>query len=459
MDSGSLPDGGCLFQPGMSDPSVASCCAASPPPVGVCCQATDCAAGQRCLHHACETVTCAAVQDGRYYVDPLAGTNDPSSTGAMNCPVRTLARAFAILDASRRAAAGARATIAIVNDGVAPIVGAASGEVFPIQPPANVTINALDPTKNLPIVLNVRAPLPPGYPPYNSSFVMAQPGVVISSLVIEGNFETNGIYPGPDTSIDHVTLRNLSMGIEVEETLFEDGGGGTYFSTTIGPGVVVQGCEYGLWAMGRNTITIRGGRGRDHTSFSGNAYGIFIRDNNSLNIDGAGIDPAHPDESDVDTDSNSQAGLAMAVYGLSNHLPCSVRGLHSSHNPIGAWLGACDHLKMRGSYLGDNQQAGVSISTAAAGESCAQILPPWPLDLGNLAAGDPGRNIFQAASGTDAGSSICIRVRTGTVLATGNIFGTVDCAAPGTITWSDNCSSGADVGGLTKAIDISNCHP
>jgi hypothetical protein len=387
------------------------------------------------------SVVCAPVQDLTYYVDPSAGVDDASSTGTASCPFRSLTRAISVIGPD----GGAGATIKIVNDASAPVLGPSTGEVFPIQLPANVTIVAGDTTKNLPTLRATTSLV---------DALLLTTGDNLSYLVVDG---AGILVEGQAGGIDHVTVRNAGRGIDVEEG-----------SVSLGPGVVSQNnSEPGLFLLGVSAVHITGGRGSEHTSFSGNLQGISVRDNSSVVIDGADIDPAHPDESDVDTDDNVGAGFVMGTFGLPLTRASVVRGLHTSGNTNGLEVEPCAAFTLRASYLGHNRLSGVYVALTvsndggcACSSSCA-----GGLDLGNPAGGDYGRNIFESPD-TSAASSICVNF-TGlppplsTVLAAGNIFGNNDCALGGELLRSAACAGGFDIGGIAPdggtGIDVSNC--
>src|SRR5579859_2413153 len=87
-----------------SSPAPGACCAGNEPSCapGICCVAADCSPDQRCLHHVCQTVTCDPVVGGVYYVDPSAGIDASSTTGAQNCPFWTITRAITAIALSRQ---------------------------------------------------------------------------------------------------------------------------------------------------------------------------------------------------------------------------------------------------------------------------------------------------------------------------------------------------------------------
>jgi hypothetical protein len=267
--STNVPVGACCGQP---EPNCAS---------GVCCVASDCPSSERCLHHACQSVTCASIEASTYYVDPLAGIDGAPSTGSSNCPFRSLTHALSVIGPD----AGAGATIEIVNDAVAPVLSESTGEELPIAPPANVTITVQDTTQNAPI-LEVHEDQILGDDTGHGGghvfvFLLENPSCTISHLVVDGNkldgvvaFEIHAA-PG---SVDHVTVRNAYRGFEVENFgVLPEGGGLNPFS--IGPGVVVHdSSEDGVFLFGHGALTIHGGRGSDHTSFSQNAGQVLLRE-------------------------------------------------------------------------------------------------------------------------------------------------------------------------------------
>jgi hypothetical protein len=453
------PLGACCGQP---EPSCAP---------GVCCVATDCQASERCLHHVCQSVTCDPASGGIYYVDPSAGTDDAPSTGAVNCPFRSLTHVLSLLGAD----SGAAVTIKIVNDGFAPVLGARTGEVLPITPPANVTITAVDTTKNPPaLVLPASQITPNGYN-WVTGFLLTNPGDNLSYVVVEGSgvlrtSPTSGIAVlGHAGTIDHVTVQNTSgRGIDVED------GNNAHGLVTLGPGVVSRNNgETGVFLLGWSAVDIKGGRGVDHTSFTGNGSGISLRDVSSVVIEGTGIDPARPDESDVDTDNNVGAGLVIGVEGISQQAPNVVRGLHSSGNTNGIEVGPCAELTLRGSYLGHNSLSGVRVANTQSNFGGCIGNPGsavGDVDLGN--AVDYGRNVFQAPDAGGAskqGAALCMNVATPfgrepwpAIRAVGNLFGSTDCAVGGTLTRSETCDGPVDLGGISPpdagpVIDVSSC--
>jgi|HubBroStandDraft_1064217.scaffolds.fasta_scaffold04028_2 uncharacterized protein DUF1565 len=472
-EGGAVPVGACCGQP---EPQCLP---------GVCCAATDCPSSERCLQHVCQSVTCAAIDGGIYYVDPSVGIDDASSTGAANCPYRSVTHALFVVGPD----AGAGATIRIINDAFAPVLNPSTGEVFPIEPPANVTIIADDTSKNLPTLQIPAGEAEPSTKEGGADgfavFALTNPNCRVSFLIVDGNQSRTAqgfeIASQAD-SIDHVTIENMNSGITVLNTgrgSGLEGGVGGVGSFSVGPGVTVQNSlGDGLFVFGESSVDIKGGRGLDHTSFSANGQmGIYVLDYSNVTIEGADIDPAHPDDSDVDTDNNGLAGLAIAQYGLGIEPTNVVRGLHASGNPTGIVVKPCNQLTVRASFMGGNTQSGVYIGPAPVGVEggCSyNTKPVGRIDLGNPNGPDYGRNIFEgsdAGGGSNVNGAICLALATSTpsvgvsawptVLAAGNIFGKTDCAVGGTLLRAATCSSQVDIGGISpnsgNVIDVSNC--
>jgi hypothetical protein len=261
-----------------------------------------------------------------------------------------------------------------------------------------------------------------------------------------------------------VTVQNTSTGLGV-----------SFGDLSLGPGVVVRNnANFGLFLQGVSTVAIQGGRGSEHTSFSANGQsGIVVLDTSAVTIQGTNIDPARPDQNDVDADNNG-AGLRIGQGGPDVELPVNVvQGLHASGNINGIEVLPCTRLRLRGSYVGEDRQSGLVVLPVLAGfgNTC------WPEDVGRIDLGNPtgpdyGRNIFQApdaGSATNLSGAICLNSPVPgyepstlpAVLAAGNIFGNTDCAVGGTLTRSPACSGQADVGGISPdggaTIDVSNC--
>jgi len=184
-------------------------------------------------------VTCGPVQDSTYYVDPAAGIDVLSSTGAANCPFRSLTHTLSVIGSD----AGSGATVEIVNDGFSPVLDPSTGEVFPISPPANVTIVAADTTKNLPTLRLTasQSASDSGGPDYVTGFLLANPGDNLSHLVVDGHLlpptviSSGIVVLGQTGGIDHVTVENVAgRGIDVEDDIL------THGFVSLGPGVVSQ---------------------------------------------------------------------------------------------------------------------------------------------------------------------------------------------------------------------------
>jgi len=437
----SEPLGACCGQP---EPSCAP---------GVCCVATDCAADERCLHYLCQKVTCAPVADATFFVDPSAGVDGTASTGAANCPFRTVTRALYAITVARVGLTGSppAAIVEIVNEGFAPVLGDVSGETFPINVLANVTVVPEDTTKNAPIFRGSG---------YGTCFESFARGIRLSHLVLDGNQKMgtgvdvsgNTLSDAGDAStviLDHLKVTDFVLkGITL-------GGEGV----TLGPGLTVANCPGAVEFRG-GSLTVLGGHGEDHTSFTGARIGgLWVHGAGSVTVAGADIDPAHPDVSDIDTDNNSGSGVFMEYAQGGTTEVVSVRGLHSTGNMIGIRAEGfpVEHVTVRSSYLANNTQSAVTFPGLGNGPE------PSTLDLGSAVGPDWGRNVFSAIGQTAAVNTqggLCL-AGAAHVLAAGNIFGAKDCAVGGTLTFSTTCGSQVDIGGLEPdagtSIDLRSC--
>jgi hypothetical protein len=215
----------------------------------------------------------------------------------------------------------------------------------------------------------------------------------------------------------------------------------------------------GLHLYGEANVSIRGGGGADHSSFSGNSqYGILVSDRAYLSISASPIDPQNPGAADVDADNNALAGVWIAQDAatvLATRLN-DITGLRASGNPVGLRVGAGSYLRLRNSYLGNDTQAGLVVaSSGGAVDDLATI------DLGSRINSDYGLNVFAAPASTATG--ICFQLGAGvhSLVAAGNIFGDADCGkTSATLRRSLTCGN-TDIGGLSPtdmtSIDVSLC--
>jgi hypothetical protein len=204
----------------------------------------------------------------------------------------------------------------------------------------------------------------------------------------------------------------------------------------------------------QGSLTILGGHGAEHTSFTGNRIGgLWLHGSGMVTVAGTDIDPNQPDVNDVDMDGNGRGVTFDYAFGGTESV--TIRGLHATGNIVGIQaIRDSEVLSVRGSYLADNTQSAVWFSAGG-------IPPASTLDLGEP-AGDLGRNVFavdkQAATVNTQGA-LCLN-GAGHVMAAGNLFGAIDCGVGGQLTYSASCSGQVDIGGVTlgTTIDVSHCH-
>jgi hypothetical protein len=446
---------------------------------GQCCVDSDCPQRQSCLEvdpfvNGIGTKSCVpACNQGigtldTILVDPVGGIDDAQTNGGPQCAFRSLTHALAAV-----VKAGlTKATIAIANDKSAPSLGVNTGEVFPVTIPSfgptnaapySVTIQPSTTGLNTPILL-----VPAG----QTGIVASDSNLLISNLIVDGQNQQGSVgiaiygsdgSDGNNSQFRYVTVQGMaSAGIVVGtapgQTVSPHG-------VVLGPGVVAQHNgtagtpASGLRVYAHSNVSIEGDVGGDHTSFSGNSqYGIVVGDQATVQIQYT-IDFTSPKDNGVDADGNAIAGLWIAQDAATvaaTNLN-SITGLHATGNQIGLRVGAGSYLQLRGSFLGNNTQAGIVVaSSGGAVDDLATI------DLGNRIGASYGQNVLVANASTATG--ICLQLGTvaRTLLAAGNIFGTTDCSASATaLRRSLTCAPNTDIGGLPitdmSTIDVSNC--
>jgi hypothetical protein len=250
--------------------------------------------------------------------------------------------------------------------------------------------------------------------------------------------------PGGTVTVDHMAIENFdSDGIYVL-------GSTPAVNLTVGPGFVAHGSGSAGLHLFSGTATIVGGAGAEHTSLTQNRFGIWVEAQGGVNVQGAAIDPASPDVSDVDVDDNSGNGVWLNGDFPNGNVPTvsRVSGLHVAGNGSdgsdywGAGIAGLGPLVLRGSYIANNG-AGVAVYQNSAED----------VDLGNPVGPDYGRNIFVG----NTSWAICNQSRP-LLLAVGNIFGTVDCSVGGKL---DPALLGPQANpidcGDTTTVNVSNC--
>jgi len=433
----------------------------------LCCQDSDCAPRQVCDHSMC-VGACGPQFASRnsLVVDPVAGVDDAQTSGSSGCPFRSITHALAAMVKT----GVDHSTIYIVNDKAAPTLGVSTGEVFPIVvTPTNVAIQPTIFGANTPTLV-----VPAG----QTGIATSDSGLQIFSLIIDGqNHQASvgiAIY-GSTAPVDgglggiESILQNVTVqGMAVAGLVIGPAPGQTVSPRTLslGPGVVVRNNGTvaapapGLHLYGEANVSISGGAGADHSSFSGNSqYGILVSDRAYFaTLSTSPIDSQNPDAADVDADNNGLAGvwIAQGAGTVPSGGLNDITGLRASGNPIGLRVGAGSYLRLRYSYLGNDTQAGLVI--ASSGGAVDDL---GTIDLGTRFNGDYGFNVFAAPASTATG--ICFQLGAGvhTIAAAGNIFGNTDCSKTNaTLRRSLPCGN-TDIGGLSPtdmtSIDVSLC--
>ncbi len=395
-------------------------------------------------------VPCGPPAAGTLFVDPNAGHDDDGGTGSQSCPFKSLTHALSLVGD-----AGAPVTVEIVNTSAEPTLSQSTGEVFPIAVPGGVTITAEDTTKNTPTVeVSVTPNVAVADPCLSgkiAGFCLSEPNARLSHLIVVVPSVTGGAYdygviivsPGTVT-VDHVTIEDFTEG----DGIYLPGSvAGSNVKPTIGPGVLVRGSTYAGLHVYNGTATIVGGAGAEHTSFTANSYGIWVEVWGAVNIQGAPIDAANPDLSDIDVDDNFNNGLYLnTAFGGASPPPSRISGLHvagnGTNNPsAGVGIQGLGPFMMRGSYIGINGGRGVN------------VYEYHYIDLGNPVGPDYGRNIFAGNPDGD----ICNEsgANEPPVAAGGNIFGTIDCAIGGKL--NPAVLGPANDCGDTTSVNVANC--
>ncbi len=438
---------------------------------GNCCGDADCAgnptfgATYRCVNNSC--TGCAAATGNTYFVDPLNG-DDGTATGSgiaagvatPSCSFKTVTHALAVASS-----AGATGTKIVIVGASGQTVALDVSETLPIVVPANVAIS----TKSGPILVN----MPVGSDTSFGGFKLVGDQAVIAPdaaapITIDGASNTSGIGinvapgVGKTTAISYVTVQNSG------------GNGIAVLSGTlnIGQGVTVTNAgsaskhHEGLYVQG-GTVNIVVGAGQATTSFTGNSeHGIYVTGTAVLNVSGVPVLPANG-QGTVVVSGNAFDGLE--IFEAAGMAPLStVSGLVAWGNTKqGVQLFGGEKVKLRGSVLLNNKLNGLLVTSSDASA------PSNDLSTINLGvAGDPGRNQFQAAAGSNpnlAGLCISMSPNEGTLslAAEGNVFaGPTDCSSStSTIVRSSSCSSGVNIGiipvvpaGSTNVtVDLTTC--
>jgi hypothetical protein len=225
---------------------------------------------------------------------------------------------------------------------------------------------------------------------------------------------------------------------------------------------------------GKVTINVPSGAA---THFDTNTvHGVLVSDNGSVALTGAITSAAVPPVGTVTTSHNTAAGIWIEQTAGTT-AQNTITGLVSYGNAgNGLRFVGGSNVKLRGSISLGNAASGVIVS-AGTGMGAATNA------IGNIDLGDPttvvggsyGGNTLQAplATGGNGNAGVCLAMRAnaGTLLAAGNAFSALNCAATaGTVTANDKgCGNVAgctgnvcDIGydGAGNDINVSLCaHP
>ncbi len=447
---------------------------------GNCCVDTDCGAvGKACVGHTCST--CDAASNNTWFVDPVNG-NDFTATGsgtasgasAPGCAFKTITVAISKMPATPFPGS----KIVIIGASTGPATGLAAGDNLPIIIPTNTTLT----TTGGPITVTLATTTvnnPAGFRLNNNASAIS--GGTGAPLVLAGainaGVDVSGIAiqvsPGTTTftsSVSNLTIQNTNGdGIRVAA--------GTL---TVGGGVTVTGSNNDGIHITGGVANINNPSGAQ-TLFSNNAqHGIEVGTLGSVNVVGT---PASPPSASgtVLAYQNTQAGIRI------NQTPGGVGLITNSINGLVTWantnygmrLFGGSLVKVRNSVMLGNGQYGVLVSSGAntvAGNDTSNI------DLGKVAATDPGKNYLQSPLGASNNSQagLCVNLTactagclaggplTETISAEGNemVSNTgnlqVDCSTATTVITKGNCASQHSDGiavaaGITTIVDIAGC--
>ena len=336
--------------------------------------------------------TCPAVSGTTYIVNPTngsdaQGTGNPGTPPVESCAFKTITRALQVIGT-----ASAATTIEVVGGTTGP--SAASGEVFPISIPANVTITT-QPSSG-PVTVTV--------PAGTSGFTMNAPSSAIqgntgSSLTITStaNGATNGIVVGGTagstgtTSIADLTITGMgSSGILVNAGACQIGAGvlANDNGTTTSPGHGLEITAGEAFVVPNSTTA---------TTFNGNtAHGILVEGSGNVTIVGS-VTSASTGVGTVETNGNVLAGVWIENTVTVGHHSSSITGLVSFGNTGGNGLHvfAGSSVTVRSSAFLGNKGNGVLVSQGTGATATGSV---DGIDLGDATTN--GLNTFQAPLGS-----------------------------------------------------------
>jgi hypothetical protein len=439
---------------------------------GTCCVDNDCgASGTACVNHACSM--CNGVSGNKWYVDPVNG-NDSTATGsdmagssvAPGCAFKTIKKLLNVMPSTPFA--GTQIII------VGPASALAAGETYPITIPTNTTLTTAGGAVTIPVPAAPTAAL---FQLNNNASAIT--GGAGAALTLDGASHAGNIAilnspatAGFTSSISNLTIQNTNNdSIRV-----------TTGTLTVGAGVVVSGSNQDGIHITNGAANINNPSGAQ-TSFNSNAqHGIEVGPSTlgSVTITGTPGSPVPSNSGTVVAYLNTIAGIRInQTPGGAGLVTNSINGLVTwANGNYGARLFAGSLVKVRNSVFLGNAAYGILVSSGAnstVGNDTSNI------DLGKVAATDPGKNWIQSPLGANNNSTggLCVALTNCTapgcvgpltenvaaegnemVSNTGNLQ--VDCSTATTVITKGTCggqrSDGINVAtGITTTVDILGC--
>ena len=386
------------------------------------------------------------------------GTGSGTSGGAANsvCAFKTIAHALAKIGAPSTA-------VEIQLIGPGPASAAASGEIFPLDIPQNVTVVGVGTGANTATV-QVGATV---------GFTLARHSSGLSNLIIDGSINMvptggHGVVVGTgsdsSTQVTGIEVRNfIDAGIRVSDGgyLIINAGTGTSVHNNGTTGAALS----GLHVTGTGFASIVGGSSGVISFNSNGQDGILVDGYGSITLTGT------PDATTVGKGTVVCNGNVLDGIQIHQN-PNATKGTPSLNSITGlvAYKNTQDGLnlygganvKVRGSVLLANLN-GVNVqSNTTAGVSVPDDTSN--MDLGKVAASDPGDNTLQATTASNNannGAGICMQIGSGknqVINAVGNVFvdATQVVANCATTAATLTSSTGACAGGVALAGTITN---
>jgi len=395
-------------------------------------------------------VTCAAVTDNKFYVDPSAG-NDTTGTGTTACPFKTIGRTIGFLNSTFTGGIPAGAQVLLRGN-----ASAATGETFPLSVPANVTIRSE-------LTTSVRTvEVAAG----KTGFNLSRPNSGLASLIIDGKGAAYaGIGVGGSASSTTTTLGFVTVTSMRNDGIYVESGG-----VRIGAGVrsILNGTSPTSTGLGSG-LHVRGGSavivvaaGEAATGFDQNAAnGIIVDGTGYVTATGKADLTGYPSVAPpavtsgtgtITVKQNKLAGIGIVQTSAASSSNVLTGVVVWKNEGNGIRVYAQSRLILRDSVSVANGRNGVEISPTSASTSVANI------DLG----GDGfGKNLLQwSGSGlSNLYAGICVDNFYGnavTVLAKGNYFGAKSCALslPPTLPVLTSGAGNADCSGIGSPVDI-----